>query len=455
MNFKNKKTIIILSIILLFTIAISAVLYLNHKQQVSQEEQKIPQYFSSLNDKTKTIDQIDYLNSIKDKKFKNKDNQKKFDQKLQQENEIIVHNINNDYTLKSSELEIVDNSNTILTTLNDNKNTITNRISLSKTSFNNSQLKEIKEIFTRFDKDIENLKEKAEQKETKEKELEEEFDRIPKEIQGTWYTYDNDKQIKTLKIGSNTITSEIGQDKSTTEIHDESEKTSEDLKAIKAYESGNSDEFQKHLEPNHERWQTGYTTIEDGIKVFHAQLWCQPSLQGQVYSMKPRTVEGNKVKVLTFSQGGGQRIFSCYFPSEELAIKFGPYYYQNQPGDVLKPEDALNYEQEAKENKTTTPSTNKIPSRTPDTNGDPAAGSTFRPPSEKTYQLGTINADTVNFRFFNQMDDKVLVKGDKLWISTQTTQQTVGGKQQTFRLVGYVKTAEWGWVSEEYIDFVN
>jgi hypothetical protein len=53
------------------------------------------------------------------------------------------------------------------------------------------------------------------------------------------------------------------------------------------------------------------------------------------------------------------------------------------------------------------------------------------------------------------MDDKVLVKGDKLWISTQTTQQTVGGKQQTFRLVGYVKTAEWGWVSEEYIDFVN
>ena len=160
MNFKNKKTIIILSIILLFTIAISAVLYLNHKQQVSQEEQKIPQYFSSLNDKTKTIDQIDYLNSIKDKKFKNKDNQKKFDQKLQQENEIIVHNINNDYTLKSSELEIVDNSNTILTTLNDNKNIITNRISLSKTSFNNSQLKEIKEIFTRFDKDIENLKEK-------------------------------------------------------------------------------------------------------------------------------------------------------------------------------------------------------------------------------------------------------------------------------------------------------
>ncbi|MCK1254481.1 hypothetical protein MX081_10690, partial [Streptococcus uberis] len=73
----------------------------------------------------------------------------------------------------------------------------------------------------------------------------------------------------------------------------------------------------------------------------------------------------------------------------------------------------------------------------------------------RTYQLGTINADTVNFRFFNQMDDKVLVKGDKLWISTQTTQQTVGGKQQTFRLVGYVKTAEWGWVSEEYIDFVN
>ncbi|MFK5242883.1 hypothetical protein ACI3PF_19150, partial [Lactococcus lactis] len=140
---------------------------------------------------------------------------------------------------------------------------------LSKTSFNNSQLKEIKEIFTRFDKDIENLKEKAEQKETKEKELEEEFDRIPKEIQGTWYTYDNDKQIKTLKIGSNTITSEIGQDKSTTEIHDESEKTSEDLKAIKAYESGNSDEFHKHLDPNHERWQTGYTTIEDGIKVFH------------------------------------------------------------------------------------------------------------------------------------------------------------------------------------------
>ena len=157
MNFKNKKTIIILLIILLFTVGISAVLYLNNKQHVSQEEQKIPQYFSSLNDKTKTIDKIDYLNSIKDKKFKNKDNQKKFDKKLQQENEIIVHNINNDYTLKSSELEIVENSNTILTTLNDNKNTITNRISLSKTSFNNSQLKEIKEIFTRFDKDIENL----------------------------------------------------------------------------------------------------------------------------------------------------------------------------------------------------------------------------------------------------------------------------------------------------------
>lgn len=76
MNFKNKKTIIILLIILLFTVGISAVLYLNNKQHVSQEEQKIPQYFSSLNDKTKTIDKIDYLNSIKDKKFKNKDNQK-------------------------------------------------------------------------------------------------------------------------------------------------------------------------------------------------------------------------------------------------------------------------------------------------------------------------------------------------------------------------------------------
>ena len=63
-------------IILLFTVGISAVLYLNNKQHVSQEEQKIPQYFSSLNDKTKTIDKIDYLNSIKDKKFKNKDNQK-------------------------------------------------------------------------------------------------------------------------------------------------------------------------------------------------------------------------------------------------------------------------------------------------------------------------------------------------------------------------------------------
>ena len=98
---------------------------------------------------------------------------------------------------------------------------------------------------------------------------------------------------------------------------------------------------------------------------------------------------------------------------------------------------------------------NKTPSRTPATNGDPTAGSTFRPNSEKTYQLGTVNADTVNFRFFNQMADKVLVKGDKLWISTQKTQQTVGDKQYTFRLVGYVKTAEWGWVAENYIDFIN
>lgn len=145
---------------------------------------------------------------------------------------------------------------------------------------------------------------------------------FPAEMQGTWYTADNDNDLS-VKIAGNTI-SFSGDDGGTTKLYKQDPHFLDD----------ESTYLNQSVQEATKDWGRGSFFNLDGARWLNVRGWTQTAGDGSSYTVKTETVNGKQVKVLVQSGGAMNFVEAVYYQSEDMAqqqadTKFDDLHYMD------------------------------------------------------------------------------------------------------------------------------
>lgn len=131
---------------------------------------------------------------------------------------------------------------------------------------------------------------------------------VPSEMQGTWYSADNDSD-STMTFGPHSCTYSDGDNSGTTQLYKQDPQFGED-------EDNYTNEGIQNATKN---WgKVSYLNI-DGERWLNVRGWTQSAGDGDSYAVKTETVDGKQVKVLVVGGGAGNWVEGVYYQSKDMA----------------------------------------------------------------------------------------------------------------------------------------
>lgn len=126
---------------------------------------------------------------------------------------------------------------------------------------------------------------------------------VPAEMQGTWYSADNDSN-STITFGDNTVTSD--------------DQTYHIYKQDTSFLSGDQSNDQS-VQDATKNWVSGAFTDVHGLHFLITRGWCQTAGDGTSYAVHTETINGKQVKVLVVAGGAEFWTDSVYYQSQDMA----------------------------------------------------------------------------------------------------------------------------------------
>lgn len=131
---------------------------------------------------------------------------------------------------------------------------------------------------------------------------------FPSEMQGTWYSSDNDSDQK-LVITGNTISYSDDSDSGTTKLFKQDPSFLQD-----------EDNYMSHsVQDATQGWGRGYFFNLDGSRWLNVRGWTQTAGDGSSYAVKTENVDGKAVKVLIEAGGAMNQAEAVYYQSADMA----------------------------------------------------------------------------------------------------------------------------------------
>ena len=146
---------------------------------------------------------------------------------------------------------------------------------------------------------------------------------VPSEMQGTWYSADNDSD-STMTFGPHSYTYSYDDDSGTTQLYKQDPQWAQD-------EDNYTNEGIQNATKN---WgKVSYLNI-DGKRWLNVRGWTQGAGDGESYAVKTETVDGKQVKVLVVGGGARNLVDAVYYQSKDMAQqnadkKFADLHYQD------------------------------------------------------------------------------------------------------------------------------
>lgn len=138
---------------------------------------------------------------------------------------------------------------------------------------------------------------------------------VPSELAGTWYGYSEyskqSEQIDTLEIAGNKLTL----NGETTELHQDSERTSQDRELLSG--KGDPNQIDKNKMDN---WGVIKEFDVEGRHWLNVRGWYQSAGDGSYYGVKSRSIDGQTMPVLTIAGGAGMWPSQHFYPTKAAAL---------------------------------------------------------------------------------------------------------------------------------------
>ncbi|MBD5807519.1 hypothetical protein [Limosilactobacillus walteri] len=131
---------------------------------------------------------------------------------------------------------------------------------------------------------------------------------VPSEMQGTWYSADNDAD-STMTFGPHSCTYDDGDDKGTVQLYKQDPQFGE-----------NADNYEnKDIQDATKNWgKTSFFNL-DGARWLNIRGWTQGAGDGESYAVKTETINGRQVKILVEGGGAENLVDAVYYQSKDLA----------------------------------------------------------------------------------------------------------------------------------------
>lgn len=123
---------------------------------------------------------------------------------------------------------------------------------------------------------------------------------VPSDMQGTWYSKDNQ-----ITFGQNTI-----------QTYGHSYHI---YKQSKAFAENNDNYTNKAIQDATKDWMRGYTFDHDGMHWLNLRTWTQGASDGAYYAVHTETIDGQQVKVLVEAGGAGIWTDEVYYQTQSMA----------------------------------------------------------------------------------------------------------------------------------------
>lgn len=131
---------------------------------------------------------------------------------------------------------------------------------------------------------------------------------VPSEMQGTWYSADNDSD-STMTFGPHSYTYSYDDDSGTTQLYKQDPQFGEDE------DNYTNEDVQKATK----NWgKVSYLNI-DGKRWLNVRGWTQSAGDGESYAVKTETIDGKQVKVLVVGGGAENWVDAVYYQSKDMA----------------------------------------------------------------------------------------------------------------------------------------
>lgn len=138
---------------------------------------------------------------------------------------------------------------------------------------------------------------------------------VSSELAGTWYGYSEyskqSEQIDTLEIAGNKLTL----NGETTELHQDSERTSQDRELLSG--KGDPNQIDKNKMDN---WGVIKEFDVEGRHWLNVRGWYQSAGDGSYYGVKSRNIDGETMPVLTIAGGAGMWPSQHLYPTKAAAL---------------------------------------------------------------------------------------------------------------------------------------
>lgn len=130
----------------------------------------------------------------------------------------------------------------------------------------------------------------------------------PSEMQGTWYSADNDAD-STMTFGPHSYTYSDGDNSGTTQLYKQDPQWAQD-------EDNYTNQDIQNATKN---WGKADFFNLDGERWLNVRGWTQSAGDGESYAVKTETVDGKQVKVLVVGGGAENWVDAIYYQSKDMA----------------------------------------------------------------------------------------------------------------------------------------
>lgn len=135
---------------------------------------------------------------------------------------------------------------------------------------------------------------------------------VPSELQGTWYSTDDDENA-TVTFGQHNF-------------HEKDDDDSTDLSLYKQdpdFLANDSNATDQSIQEATKHWGKVSTANAKGMHWFNIRGWTQTAGDGTSYAVHTENVDGQEIKVLVVAEGADYETEEVYYQTEALANKYG------------------------------------------------------------------------------------------------------------------------------------
>lgn len=146
---------------------------------------------------------------------------------------------------------------------------------------------------------------------------------VPSEMQGTWYSADNDSD-STIDFGAHSLTFAEGSDRETTQLYKQDPQFGED----------EDNYISEDVQNATKNWGKVSFYNVNGSRWLNLRGWTQSAGDGSSYTVKTETIDGKQVKVLVQAGGAENWTQAVYYQSKDMAQqnadkKFDDLHYED------------------------------------------------------------------------------------------------------------------------------